>query len=509
MSCTSYLVSYLNSTWVASDLPIIYAHENDKWPINNTDMSDLFSTVTDDNGYSRINITSTYESYSVGNYIKITEAANSGINGVWRIRAVYASDDITVEAPYLGTDAGVIQKEYHNYHIVARVYTGIRDGHTYASSGPMALRGTVKIRPDQNNTANVNISSFVRADLAPIDNHFCELEFTNGWTNDFNQWTQFYIEFAESYDVAVDGVLETYTSSFQVNEDENGDAIIYSAAKAANSFQYAQGRSMAEYAINGLNYDGGGKFMTKWEKPTYFEGYEWDVSIINDFKNADVGTNNQMYLVEYDSSGTELGFATYEMPKDDEGVYRFNVGAHTFYANCSTFTLFVNYDRNVNNYNSQSLTVNYQNKCTVKNPVYLRWINQVGGWDGWLFIRNKDLIVDVQSRTTVTRDIYANWDNTFTRGTTQDDYIATDAVERRVVRSQLLNEDEATQLGYDLRVSNKVQEVYLSDDTNCGNDEHRTVLIEPGQFTYLSDREKIREVELEFRYTDKIIVPGQ
>jgi hypothetical protein len=191
------------------------------------------------------------------------------------------------------------------------------------------------------------------------------------------------------------------------------------------------------------------------------------------------------------------------------GVYRFNVGAHTFYANCSTFNLFVNYDRNVNNYNSQSPTVNYQNKCTVKNPVYLRWLNQVGGWDGWLFIRNKDLIVDVQNRTTVTRDIYANWDNTFTRGTTQDDYIATDAVERRVVRSQLLNENEATQLGYDLRVSNKVQEVYLSEDTNCGNDEHRTVLIEPGQFTYLSDREKIREVEIEFRYTDKIIVPGQ
>ena len=509
MSCTSFLVSYLESTWVASDLPIIYGIDNDKWPVNNTDQTDSFNAVTDDNGYARLAIPSPNETYSVGNYIKITGATLSGHNGVWRIRAVYSSTDITVEAPFLGTDSGTLQKYYKNYHNVVKVYTGIRDGHTHASSRPMELRGTLRVRPDENNVSNVNISSLVRSDLAPIDNNFCELEFTDGWANDFNQFTQFYIEFAESYDVAVGGVLETFTSGFYTNEDTNGDPIIYSAAKAANNFQYAQGRSMAEYALNALNYDGGGRFMTKWARPTYFEGYEWDVSIINDFKNADLAVPNRMFLVEYAADNTILGTSTYEMPSEDEGVYRFNVGHHTFFASCSYFVLFVNYDRATNNFNSNSLTVNYQNRCVVKNPIYLRWLNQVGGWDGWLFIRNKDLIVDVQDRTTVTRDIFSNWDQVFTRGTTQEDYISTQAVERRIVRTQLLNEDEATQLGYELRVSNKVQEIYLSTDTDCGNDERRTVLIEPGQFTYLSDRQKIREVEVEFRYTDKIIVPGQ
>lgn len=509
MSCTSFLVSYLESNWVASDLPIIYGINNDKWPVNSTDQTDAFNAVSDDNGYARLAIPSPNESYSAGAYIKITGATQAGHNGVWRIRTVYSGTDMTVEAPYLGTDSGTLQKYYNNYHNVVRVYTGIRNGHTHANERPMELRGTLRVRPDQNNTCNANISSLVRADLAPIDNNFCELTFTNGWANDFNQFTQFYIEFAESYDIAVGGVLQTFTSGFYTNTDENDDTIIYSAAKAAHNFQYAQGRSMAEYALNPLNYDGGGRFMTKFERPTYFEGYEWDVSIINDFKNADISVNNELYLVEYAADGTLLGTSTYDMPEEDEGVYRFNVGHHTFFASCDYFIMFVNYDKAANDFNSNSLTVNYQNKCTVKNPVYLRWLNQVGGWDGWLFIRNKDFIVDVQSRTTVSRDIFANWDNVFTRGTTQDDYVSTVAVERMVVRSQLLNEDEARQIGYELRVSNKVQEIYLSTDTNCGNDERRTVLIDPGQFTYLSDREKIREVEIEYRYTDKIIMPGQ
>lgn len=509
MSCTANLVSYVDSNWVASDLPIKYALTNDKWPINNTDMEDSFTSVADDNGYSRITLSSTYESYAKGSYITISDSSVAALNGVWRIRTVYSSTDITIEAPYVATATGYIQRYYNNYHIVVRVYTGIRSGHTYESKRPMALRGTIQIRPEADNTARANIQSFVRKDLAPIDNHFCELDFEDGSANDWNQWTQFYVEFAESYDVAVDGILETYTSDFVRDEDSSGNINIFSAAKSANRFQYAQGRSMAEYSLNPDNYDGTGKFMTHFEKPTYFEGYEWDLSIINDYKNSEIGPAHQIYINETAADGTLLGTTIYDMAEQDEGVYRIDLGHHTFFASCDTFTIFIRYDQNGNDYNSQALTVRYQNRCVVDNPVYLRWLNQLGGWDGWLFIRNKDYILDVTERTSVTRDIYSDWDNTFTSGTTQDDYIYTKAVERRIVRSQLLSQDEAKRLGMELKYSNKVQEIYQSDDTNCGNDERRTVLIEPGTTTYLSDGTKIREVEIAFRYTDNIIIPGQ
>lgn len=509
MSCTATLVSYLDSGWVASDLPIRYGIENDKWPVNTTDGIGTISSISDENGYARIALASTVGGFAEGSYVTISDATITGYNGVWRVTKSFGTTDFIIEAPYLGTDTGSLQRYYNNYHVVVNVYTGIRSGHTLHTERPMGLAGTLRIRPDGGNTANVDISSIVRKDLAPIDNHFCELTFSDGWSNDFNQWTQFYIEYAESYDVVNNGVLETYTSDFVLDKDSSDNALIYSAAKAAQSFQYAQGKSMAEYVLNADNYDGAGKFMTQFEKPTYFEGYEYDLSIINDYKNEDITLANRMYILEYDSSGTLLATSTYDMPEQDEGVYRFNLGHHTFNAACTTFTCFVQYDRDTNGYNSQNLTVKYQNPCTTNNPVYLRWLNQIGGWEGWLFIRFKDFILDVTERTTVTRDIFTNWDNEFTRGTTQDDFIYTEAVERMVIRSQLLNEDEATVLGKWLKVSNKVQQIYLSKDTDCGNDERRTVLIEPGQFTYLTDGRRVREVEVSFRYTDKMIVPGQ
>ena len=509
MSCTAFLVSYLNSNWVASDLPVRYGITNDKWPVNSSDGIGTINSISDENGYARVTLASTVGGFAEGSYVKVSGATVDSYNGVWRVRQAFGTTDIVIEAPYNGTDTGSFQRYYNNYHIKVKVYTGIRSGHSLNSERPMALRGTLEIRPDGTNTAIADISSFVRSDLSPIDNHFCELTFDDGWTNDFNQWTQFYIEFAESYDTVTAGVLSTFTSDYVLDKDINDNALIYSAAKAANSFQYAQGKSMAEYSLNPTNYDGAGKFMTTFEKPTYFQGYEWDLSIINDYKNSDFTLPNQLWIQEYDTSGNLLATSKYEMPEQDEGIYRFDFGHHVFNASCDYFVTFVQYDRDDNTYNSQNLTVKYRNPCNTADPVYLRWINQVGGWDGWLFIRNKDLILDVTERTTVTRDIFNNWDTDFTRGTTQDDFIYTEAVQRRVIRSQLLSEDEARNIGNWLKVSNKVQEIYLSTDTECGNDERRTVLIEPGQFTYLTDARKVREIQVAFRYTDRMILPSQ
>lgn len=372
MSCVASLVSYVDSNWVASDLPIIYGIENDKFPINTTDGIGTINSISDENGYARLSLASTVGGFSDGSFVKITGATISGYNGVWRVRKAFSTTDFIIDAPYLGTDTGSVQRYYNNYHVIARIYTGIRNGHTMAADRPMELRGTLRIRPNASNSANIDVSSYIRSDLSPIDNRFCELDFTagNGWANDTGQFTQFYIEFAESYDVSNSGILETFVSAYTQDTYSDGSLKIYSAVKAANGFQYSQGKSMAEFSINPYNYDGAGKFMVDFVSPTYFPGYQWDLSIINDYQNSQFTLPAQMWIVEYDRDGTLLNTTTYDMPEQDEGIYRFNMGHHSFNASVANFVCFVKYDRDSYDYNTQNLTVKYLNPCG-KNPVYL------------------------------------------------------------------------------------------------------------------------------------------
>jgi hypothetical protein len=312
----------------------------------------------------------------------------------------------------------------------------------------------------------------------------------------------------ERYDIVSNGVLTTYTSPFTTGGDSTGGINYYSVAKAANSFQYSQGKSMSEFAMNAANYDGAGRFMTNWALPTYFEGREWDVSIINDYQNDDITLPHLLNVREYDRNGVILSTTQYALPEEDEGVYRWSADAHLFDGLCKTFDLYVTYGRDGSAYNTQSLTCKYVNECG-NQGIYLKWLNQVGGWDSWLFTRYVDKTVDIQSRGLVRRNIFNNYDTGFVFGTTQDDYTNAIAFERRAVSSQILSESEAEQLGKWLRLSTKVQEIYRETDTDCGNDVKRTILCDQGSFTYLSDSNKIRTVILEYRYTDQIIVPSQ
>jgi hypothetical protein len=265
---------------------------------------------------------------------------------------------------------------------------------------------------------------------------------------------------------------------------------------------------MSEFAMNAANYDGAGRFMTNWESPTYFEGKEFDVSIINDFKNDDLILPHLMNVREYDKNGAIISTTPYAVPLQDEGVYRWSAAAHSFDPACKTFDLYVTYDRDGSAFNTQSLTCKYVNNCG-NDGIYIKWLNQVGGWDSWLFTRYVDKTVDIQDRGIVRRNIFSNYDVNFTRGTTQDDYTNVVAFERRSVTSQYLTTDEAEQIGKWLRLSPKVQEIYRETSTDCGNDLKRTVLCDQGSFTYLSDSQKLKTVTLEFRYTDQIIMPGQ
>ena len=138
----------------------------------------------------------------------------------------------------------------------------------------------------------------------------------------------------------------------------------------------------------------------------------------------------------------------------------------------------------------------------------MRWINSVGGFDGWYFNRNHDYTVRVSDRKTIRKNIYQNWDTEFTTGQTQDVYFDTSSFQARNVKSQILTNAEADGLEW-LMDSTQVFECFETTEEGCVKFKCRGVLIDPGEFVVRTDRDKINKIQFSYRYSDQKQLPGQ
>lgn len=324
-SCITYSpVSYAESKWVSAWLPIRYNLSSNKWPVNSFDDTDTITAITDNGGFARIALSSTSLLYLAEEYATISGTGITSYDGVWRIKTVHSPTDITIDAPYSVTGTGSFQRYYNNYTVNVRIYTGIPDGHTLEANNPMALAGEVVLRPDPSNNVSVNIGSYVQAELSPIENKLCEIiQAGDIYGNDPNLWTGFYIAFSESYDISDGTNLSRYTSSYQDDIADDGySRRIFYASNSTQQFQYAQGKSMGEYAIQDVvaeEFDA--KFMTNFAQPTYFEGHEFDTSVIIAYEDWQVsGFDIEYELIEFDSFGATLTTTTTALSYQGEGA---------------------------------------------------------------------------------------------------------------------------------------------------------------------------------------------
>ena len=81
-SPTPYDSPLFVSYWNASALPLVYKLESDLFPTNNVDIIGTIESVINHNGYAMINLTGSYETYSAGDYVTITDSA-------WKNTTVY------------------------------------------------------------------------------------------------------------------------------------------------------------------------------------------------------------------------------------------------------------------------------------------------------------------------------------------------------------------------------------------------------------------------------------
>ena len=203
------------SRWNSSELPLKYNFSSDLYPVNSYDLS---FTVT--NGAYNYALKGFELTIGVHPYINLNTVQVSGTNtsldgGIFSIKATTTNtvilDFFTTET----TTTGSIIKYYNNYNGVVKVYAGARDGHPYNTTGikPFTLIGEIVANFDNDNKSSIDIRSYIKPDITA--------DFDSVNENSRFAWTDFTIEFSESYDESNGTIVETYNSDFEPDEQPN------------------------------------------------------------------------------------------------------------------------------------------------------------------------------------------------------------------------------------------------------------------------------------------------
>lgn len=131
------------------------------------------------------------------------------------------------------------------------------------------------------------------------------------------------------------------------------------------------------------------------------------------------------------------------------------------------------------------------------DPIYITWLNYLGGFEYWLFTGKHDHQVDILNSGETTENIFPTWPNSygsFADTITKQTYVQ--AKKSIVLRSQHLTKNQALSLSY-IKTSPLVQIVYSRAD-------RRTVLVDKNSFMVYSELDKMHKVAFTISYTDDI-----
>lgn len=287
--------------WNAAFLPIVYKIYNDRWPVNSYDPM-LAITVTEDNGYTRIQFMGTLHDAGVRRfeYVKIE---GSTFDGTYQIVEVITPNDLVLalsyDASFMG---GTVQYYYNNYQVLINVYGGLPAGHPWAARKPMEVLAVLAIKPDENNISMFSISDVIKTKLA-IKN---DLGLYSLPLN-LDDFTGFQIEYSESFE---------QSDSYSVFQDELAgtlDSFVGYAAAAQLPFKNEYGGAMSEY-VNTLT---PAKWLTFMTDLLAVEGYYFDLSVILNDITGDITVLISKYVSDYLTAQE-----TVVIPYQGVGVYR-------------------------------------------------------------------------------------------------------------------------------------------------------------------------------------------
>lgn len=134
--------------------------------------------------------------------------------------------------------------------------------------------------------------------------------------------------------------------------------------------------------------------------------------------------------------------------------------------------------------------------CAMQS-IGITWLNNLGGFEYWLFTGKKDDIVEIQEVLTTKKNILPEWPKSY--GASADTILKqTKRVSNKAytVRSQFLTESQVEAISY-IKSSILVQIIVSRTDK-------RTIIVDSDSFVKFKDGDKTFEIAFNISFTDDI-----
>lgn len=311
----TFQISELEHTWQSVHLPIVFELESNLFPTNVPEESTTHKTISsfsNSNGYTQIN---TSAALSGPEELEFVEIVGTGsLAGKYQIISVVDSDSIVIDLAY---SAGYsftgyyVLKYYNNYFVTVNVYAGLDPDHIWYDEKPFVLAATLRLIPDSNNRVKFSISEILKGFINTRNNLTIDT-----LPNNLDFYTQFYIDWFESYDEADGGEIVVFNGSV-VEDSFRGNAV-----NSMMPFKSFYQSFMSDY----LNSDGSrARWLTTQDVPVAVVGYYFDLSMLLPFDESVVSEGegsviNVTIFKQY--NGVVTATEIIEMPAMGMGVIR-------------------------------------------------------------------------------------------------------------------------------------------------------------------------------------------
>lgn len=255
--CTYYPQATVHG-WSCVHLPIVYGLSNTRFPINRIDTARTISSISNDGGYVKLNLSGSLGTFEELAFLKISSAPTSSNNGIYQIVDKTSTSVVTINLSYAAvTNAGLagatVQLYYQNYTILVRVYAGINSSHQWEDQKPYELAATLQLTPQSDNTVTFSINEILKSYVKTKNNLTLAT-----LPNNIDAWTNFYIEIAEQYDTSNGYTITTTTSGYASDQG----TFEGTAANAMLAFKNVHSGYLSDYMNS--------KFLTLFAIPVLF-----------------------------------------------------------------------------------------------------------------------------------------------------------------------------------------------------------------------------------------------
>lgn len=311
----TFQISELEHTWQSVHLPIVYDLESNLFPENVPEESTTHKTISsfsNSNGYTQINTSAALSGPEELEFIEIV--GTGSLAGKYQIISVVDADSIVIDlaydAAYVFTGYYVL-KYYSNYFVTVNVYAGLDPSHIWYDEKPFVLAATLRLIPDSNNRVKFSISEILKGFINTRNNLTLDT-----LPNNLDFYTQFYIDWFESYDEADGGEIVVFNGSV-VEDSFRGNAV-----NSMMPFKSFYQSFMSDY----LNSNGSrARWLTTQDVPVAVVGYYFDLSMLLPFDESVVSEGegsviNVTIFKQY--NGVVTSTEIIEMPAMGMGVIR-------------------------------------------------------------------------------------------------------------------------------------------------------------------------------------------